>query len=208
VIDVATVDDKLKLFAKIIFEKVQKDSEQKVLDFSGEQDQYLETEKKNLLKLSESIVSQAKKKAEIKKNQVISKANIDGQHELLKRKKIIFDQTVEDIKKMADEYTLKPEYAVYLEKSISTGLSRINSNEVYIFLKNRDLENYKDKINEIVNKYKKPGMNVVLKEAASNILGGCICEDKDRTLRVDCSMLTVIEDNRGLIGKELLDNLQ
>lgn len=203
-----TVDDKLKLFTRIVLEKVQKDSEQKVLDFKSSRDMNLEEQRKNTLKASESIISQAKKRAELKKNQIVTKAGTDGQREILKCRKEIFDRTVGDLKTMAEEYTAKPEYAGYLEKCIGTVLSKIDSGEVYLFLTERDMDNYRDKIEESVNRHKRPDIKVKVRKAPGNIIGGCFGEDKDSTLRIDCSMLTAIEDSREVIGKELSDNLR
>lgn len=203
-----TVDDKLKLFAKVVFEKVQKDSDQKVTQFTNEHDEYLKREKENILKESQAIINRARKKAEAKKNEIISKANTDGQRELLKKRKELFDQTIEDISDMVKIYTSKPEYAIYLEKCIKDGLSRIGAKDVVIYLKHQDICNLRDKINEIIDKYKAADMSVSVKETDMDILGGCIIEDGAGTIRVDCSMASAIDQNRGLIGRELMDNLQ
>jgi Archaeal/vacuolar-type H+-ATPase subunit E len=204
----AAIDEKLKLFSRIVLEKVQKDSEQKVIAFTGEYDRRIEIEKQNILKESETTINQAKKKAEQKRNQIISKVNIDGQYELLKTRKNIFDQVMEDIRKMAEDYTSEPEYLVYLEKSIANGLSKFDGDEVVIFLKSGDIERYSGQINRFVNKYKKAGMQVAVEATVKPILGGCILEDRQRKMRIDCSMASAIEENRMLIGKELNDNLQ
>lgn len=203
-----TVEDKLKLFAKIVFEKVEKESEQKVEEFSKNQDQLLESEKRNIIKESENLIKQTKKKAEDKRRQIISKANIDRQHALLKKRKEIFDRAIDDIRNLALLFTNQPEYAAFLEKCISNGLSKIEDLELEILLKTSDIENYGNTIKELLDKYKKPGMTVRIIGTEEDILGGCIFVNSCKTLRVDCSMASVIEDNRGLIGRTLMDNLQ
>lgn len=204
----ATIDDKLKLFTKVVLEKVQKDSEQRINKFTGEHDKYLKDAKEKITKESEEIKNQTKKKAEAKKNLVISRANIDGQRELLEKKKELFDHTIMDIRKMAEDYTSKPEYADYLEKCIKNGLSRFDTKNIIVYLKPSDISNLRDKINKAINKYKAAGMVVTLKETTMDIIGGCVLESSEGTMRVDCSMSSVIEGNRGLIGRELIDNLQ
>lgn len=203
-----TVEDKLKVFAKIIFEKVEKDSEEKVEKFTKCHDLMLEQEKKNILKESENMIKQARKKAELKKNEIISKANTDRQHMLLQKRKELFDRMVEYIRNYAVDFTKQPEYLLHLEKCISNGISQIDGDDIMLFFKHNDIEQYGESINEFVCKYKKPGMTISVEETNRDILGGCICEDKSRTMRIDCSMASAIDDNKGLIGKVLMDNLQ
>jgi len=203
-----TVDDKLKLFAKIVFERVEKDSEKKILSFTHNYDQIVEEEKKNILRQSENHIKQMKKKAENRRSQIISKATIDMQHMLLKKKKEIFDRTVADIKKLAETFTVQHDYIGFLEKCISSSLSQIDCEDVVLFFKPQDIDNYCDKIKEFVSKYKKEGMKVFVDKTDRDIIGGCICEDKGKTMRVDCSIQSLIEEKKSLIGKTLMDNLQ
>jgi V/A-type H+-transporting ATPase subunit E len=205
---VTTIDDKLKVFAKIVFEKVEKDSEQKIADFTKEHEKLIENEKENVLRQSESMVRQMKRKAEAKRNQIISKANIDGQHVLLKKRKEILDRTIENIKRLAEEFTGKTGYLCYLERCISGVLSNIDSDDVIIFLKPHDVESYSGAVREYIEKYKRPDMKVCIGETEKDILGGCICEDGEKTMRIDCTMAYMIESNRELIGRVLMDNLQ
>jgi len=205
---VTTVEDKLKLFAKIIFEKVEKDSEEKIIEFTKSHDEILEKEKENVLKESESMIKQMRKKAESKRQQIISKANIDKQHALLKKRKELFDRAVDDIRNIASDFTNSPEYLSYLEKSIESSLSKIDTTQIVIYIKSNDMGAYNKKIQYFIDKYKKAGVSVMIEEAKKGILGGCICEDENKTMRVDCSMASAIEDNKGLIGKVLMDNLQ
>lgn len=202
-----TIDDKLKLFTKVVFEKVEKDSQQKVMNATSNYDRFLEQEKRNILMESENMIKQMKRKAESKKEQIISKANIDRQHALLKKRKELFDRTVEDIKDMAERYTLQPEYIGFLEKCIKNCLLRINAPDVVMMFIPKDIERHGDKIKSMIDKYKMPDMNVSVMPADGKILGGCICEDMDRTIRVNCSMLSIIDDNRAVIGKMLVDNI-
>lgn len=203
-----TIDDKLKLFAKVVFEKAEKDSQQKVIDATKKYDRYLEEEKVNILKESEMTVRQMKKKAESKREQIISKANIERQHMLLKKKKELFDRTVEDIKGLAKSFRSSEQYLTFLEKSIEKGLSKINSMDIVMFFDKEDLKDRMDSIRDMADRYKKPGMVVEIAESDRDIVGGCIMEDRERTIRVDCSFSSIIDDNRILIGKMLMDNLE
>ena len=205
---VTTIDDKLELFAKIVFEKTEKDSEQKIAEFTKVHDDLLEKEKQNIIKQTEILVSQMRKKAEFKRNQIISKANIEKQHMVLKKRKELFDRTVNDIRKIGLDFAKQPNYLNFLEKSINNGLSQMEAQEVAAYFKNDDINNLGDRIIEFIEKYKKPYMKIAVIKTDRDILGGCIFEDIDKTLRIDCSIASLIDDNKKLIGKILMDNLQ
>lgn len=204
----ATVDDKLKAFAKIVFEKVETESEKKVSEFVKNQEQILETEKQNVIRESENLLKKTRKKAEERRRQIISKANIERQHTLLKKRKEIFDSIVDDIKSMAVSFTDTPEYMPFLEKSISSGFSRFEGQSAAGLFSAHDIAKYGEFIKEMTQKYKRTGMSVTIEEIQEEILGGCVFENVEKTMRIDCSMASILEENKGLIGSMLMDNLQ
>lgn len=203
-----TVDDKLKLFAKIIFEKVEKESQEKVADFTKSHDRLLEMEKQNIIKEADNLIKQTKKKAEDKRRQIISRANIERQHTLLKKRKEIFDRTVEDIRELAVSFTAQRDYLVFLEKCVKNGLMNMDARYANVLFTKPDAARYRKEISEFLNKYKKPDMTVSIQETDEEIIGGCIFEDAEKTMRIDCSMASIIDDNKVLIGNMLMDNLQ
>ncbi|HBM79584.1 MAG TPA: hypothetical protein DD426_01880 [Clostridiaceae bacterium] len=201
------VDDKLKLFAKLVLEKVQNESEKKVNDFKRNQDTVLESEKQRLLKESENLIKKTRKKAENKKRQIVSKAVMDRQRALLKKRKEVYDRMVKGIRDMTSEFVDEPEYLGFLEKNIALGFSKFDAKNAVMLVTPHDMEKYYDSIKSYIDKYKKNDMNVEIKKADDSMLGGCIIEDADKTMRVDCSMEMVLEDNRVNIGKTLTDNV-
>lgn len=203
-----TIDDKLKLFAKIVFEKIEKDSEEKVSEFSISQDRLLETEKNKIFEESKNLIEDSRKKALDMKKQIISKVNIEAQHTVLKKRKEIYDRTVEDIKALTVSFTESPEYIPFLEKSINMGLSRFKGGEVNAFFRAYDVQKYGNEINQSISRFKMPNTVIYIKETHEEILGGCIFENIDSTMRADCSMAAVLDDNKKMIGKLLMDNLQ
>lgn len=203
-----TVDDKLKLFAKIIFENVERESERKITESAKSQEMALEAERQKIMKESEDLLKQAQRKAEDRKRQIISKANIDKQHTLLKKRKEILDRTIEDIKGLAVAFTSREEYLPFLERCIESGLSRLEAREAVALFCKHDMEMYGEAVKSFINKYKKPDVSIAIQETNEEILGGCIYEDAGETIRIDCSIASIIEDNKGLIGNMLMDNLQ
>lgn len=202
-----TVNDKLKTFSEKIIMKVQEESDRKINEYSERNIKLLEKEKENTLKEAEALVEEAKRNAEFERQQVISKAGIDKEHSVLKKKSDIFMRVIEDIRKKSLEYTSRAEYIGFIESSIKRCLLEINSDEVTLFFRSDDLNRYKDKIEQIVNNTVNKNIKVCIDKTEEDILGGCICRNSRNTYRVDCSMRAVINDNYELIGKMLMDNL-
>lgn len=203
-----TVDDKLKLFAKMVFDKVEKDSEKTVSEFTDQQDKLLEEERLSLLKQSEDMLKQYRKKAEDRKKQILAKANIDRQHAILIKRKEIFDGVVQDIKNLSVSLTNDSLYIPFLEKCISTGFLKLDGREIEMLFTTRDMNKYREEIDGMINKYKSPDLSVTVNSTGEEIIGGCIFQNIDRTFRIDCSMSSLLDESKELIGKVLMDNLQ
>lgn len=202
-----TVENKLEVFSKNIMQKVEKDCDQELAQFGAINNELLEKEKQKAINEALVIVENMKKKAESEKNQMISKAIIEKEYALLIKKKGIFDTVIDDMSKMAVEYTLKPQYKDFLESYISKGLSQINSDEVIVFFTHADIDKYRVAIKIYINKTQNAHKNIDIEGMNADILGGCIVENKERTIRIDCSMASLIHDSREQIGKILMDNL-
>lgn len=200
-----TIDDKLKLFTKIVIDKVQQESENKIIYFTEESDKVLLEEKHKIEEQAGIIIKQSKKKAEAKKSQIISKANMERQHTILKKKQQIFDTVISELKNRALAFTDEKEYYNYLNDSIRKAIYKINTSNINIYIKKKDIDRFLEQIKSSLASLE---LQYNIKEASDDILGGCIIENQSKTIRVDASMLSIIEENKELIGRELVDNLQ
>lgn len=202
-----TVNDKLKAFSEKIIIKVREESDKKLQEYTKRNIELLEKEKEKTLKESETMVEDAKRNAESERQQIISKAGIDREHSILKKKKDIFERVLEDIKRKSVEYTSRKEYLAFVEVSIKRCLSSISSDEAILLFKPDDLYRYSNEIEKIIENTVNENIKIEVEKTEEDILGGCICKNGRNTYRVDCSMRAVINDNFELIGKMLMDNL-
>lgn len=203
-----TVENKLKSFSESIIKRVQEDSEQKLGAFSENNHEQLEKERVNVLREAEAIIEQIKVKAETEKQQIISKANIEREYTLLMKKKDIFERIVKEIKGMAHEFAASPRYGGFLESCIDKGLSRIKGREATLLFKSSDIEGHRNRIAGFINRKYAGTIDIHIAAADEDIIGGCIVQNKENTLRIDCSLSRLISDNEELIGKSLMDSLQ
>jgi len=207
VMPVITVEDKLMVFSESIIKKVEKDSEQKLHEFSLKYNKLLNEERQRILAEAEVILEQMKKKAEAEKKQIILKASMEKEHVFLIKKKDIFDIVVKDIKKIAALYTKKSEYENFLKICINDAISYIKSEEVIIILKTEDAERYSEDILSFIAKMWSGKIKASIDITDEDILGGCIAENLEHSIRADCSLEALIRGSSELIGKLLMENL-
>ncbi|KPU43786.1 V-type proton ATPase subunit E [Oxobacter pfennigii] len=202
-----TVEDKLKSFSDEIIKQVEADSKVKLQEFYDHSKRDIETEKKNILKEAHKKIEDMKLKSEAQKKQIISKASIDKDYELLKKRDEIFQRVFADIKKIAEDYVKSEEYEGFLLNCIDKGLSFVNAKEAVLILTHGDLEKHKEKIVSYLKNKRPDYINIKAEEGEDDMLGGCIVENKMRTLRWDFSIAAMIDNNRELIGKNLDENI-
>jgi vacuolar-type H+-ATPase subunit E/Vma4 len=175
-----TVDDKLKRFSENIIEKVQAESEKKINEFSRKSEGLLNKEKQEVMKEAEGVIKRMESKAEEEKNQIISKAMIDREHDILMKKKDILYRVVDDLKNMSADMAAKPEYEDFLKACIDRGLSKLMAEDVVIFFKPYDFERRRSMIASYLNNNWGRRKKIKIEQTDLDILGGCICENKDR----------------------------
>lgn len=203
---VITVDDKLKRFSESIIKKVQEESDKKIRESVSKIESSMDKEKQKVQREAEILVEDAKKRAQAEKHQIISRAEIDRDYALLYKRKEILDRVLEDIRRMAADYTVKPEYESLLKSAIKRGLSGFKDANVIIYFKPDDLSRYEGSIRELLNN-QFGERNISIQNTDPEILGGCICENEEKTMRVDCTLRALIDENKELIGKLLYGDL-
>lgn len=204
-----TIEGKLKLFTKIVFDKVEKEAQDNLTRFNERLEQEYEQQRAAAEKLYSDMVNGARKKAELKKTQVVSKAKIDAQQIILRKKKELLNKTISDIGSLALEYTNTQEYLGFLERCIKDALIQMEGCKHLIFyFSKRDLDERYEMVSEVISANIGQGIEFSIQATQGNIIGGCICQDKDGLRRIDNSMASMLEDNRAMVGKALMDNLQ
>ncbi|HHU64255.1 MAG TPA: hypothetical protein GXZ32_08670 [Clostridiales bacterium] len=205
----ATIEDKLKLFTKIVFDKVEKEAEDNLSRFNERLEQEYKQQRDAAQRLYLDMVNETRKKAELKKIQIVSKAKVDAQHIILKKKKELLDRTLGDIRQLALEYTKTREYLHFLERCIKDTLIEMEGCKHLIFyFSKRDVDERYRMVSEVISANIDKDTEFSIQPAQDNIIGGCICQDRDGLRRIDNSMASMLEDNRAMIGKTLMENLQ
>lgn len=201
-----TIQEKLRSYSEKITEYVRNETDRKYQEFISKQKEESEKKIDEASEESEEILTNSILEAEKYKKQVLYNAVVEKDKAVLSKRYDLFNSFIDEIKIYAKEYTKKGEYEQILLKTIELGMNEIQSNYGCIYVTAQDKNNYGKKIEEFIRNIF-PDKTFSVKISEKNIIGGCLIEDNEGTERVDCSFVTIIEDNKEYIGKILNDTL-
>lgn len=189
-----TIDDKLKLFSKIVFDKIDEEIKGDLKAFEKEKEEVLKKEKEKIDKDKKKTINIIERRSEIKAKEIVSKAQIQSQREILNLKEKMINDLLEELKSKLKEYSQTEEYKSYLYKEIDSAVKKYNEKEFIIYLTKNDYDRYKDELMNRLND------SVQIKESKDDIIGGFILQDKDMKFRVDNTLLSNIHHEREKVG--------
>lgn len=198
-----TIEEKLNLFTKLIYDKIEKENESLLKKFNLEYGNLLDDKKKEFEKQAEQLRKENEKNIEKQKLQIISKAKIEEKKILLEKRKEIFDEVLEELMAYCDDFTEKNEYKDMLLNDLKKVFKDIeNINNFELTITSKDYNRFKE---DILNMFS--GFNIEISEDDS-IIGGFIITDKEKNIRIDMSMKNRILNSKELIGEKLFEALQ
>ena len=200
-----TIEDKLKLFTSIIYEKIDEENHKLLENFELEKQRKVDEVKAIMDKERQEMLLEIDKRAKMKASEIVTAAKISAQQELLSLKERLIEEVKKEIEIKFKEFIETCEYKSILFNSIKVSLKKLGKGSYIIFLAEQDYEKYfleieKDILSEI-------NCDVIIKKASYQFIGGIIIEDIHGRYRLDNSILTKINDNRAVIGLEVMKNL-
>lgn len=192
-----TIEDKIKLFTKIIYEKIDEENVEAVSNFEKVKEQKLEELKKYMKDKRSEVLTEASKKAEIKYSEIITAQKIKSQQRILELKQNIISETIELVKKKFIEFVKSEDYRRFLLDLIDACMIKLNEGEYVIYFTKQNINSYESDIKATINKY---NLRVDIKETNLDIIGGFLIQNKDGKYRIDCSFVTKIQDNKELVA--------
>ncbi|GIM27460.1 hypothetical protein CPJCM30710_01260 [Clostridium polyendosporum] len=198
-----TIDDKLSLFSKIIYEKLDAEIENSILEFEKKKNEKLNVQYKKIAVLREEVLKDIEKKGRFKRNEIVSNEKLKFKKEnMLLRKQLIKEVVIEVYKKI-DQFTKSPQYKDYLLKSIEEILDKVKQGSYELMLTKQDIEKYKDEIIDILKRFH--DVRVKLSYSNEDMLGGMLLIDEDKSFVLDNTLNSKIHDNKELIGKRVME---
>lgn len=198
-----TVDEKIDLFSKIIYDKVQKENQQEIEKFNKQYGSLLELKKKEFTTEADKMFSEGNKRIDKEKSQLLSKTRVNQKKLLLEQKNKIFNEAVEGIIEYSKKYMESSSYKEEFMNNLKDSVNELESKKsLDIYVTSADLKGFK---NDIINVLNNADINFIGDE---EIIGGFILEDKVNNIRIDMSVLSRINESKELVGDKLFAILQ
>lgn len=200
-----TIEDKLSLFSKIIYDKLNEEKEEKLKAYDEEALREINNEKQNIEELRKNLKREALKKANIKANEIVAKEKLNKQREVLALKSNLIKVAVEEIKEMLLNYVkseLYKEYFLTLLKGVFQG---IGDGRYCVILLSRDYERFKKEIENLINIY--PSKIALIKVSEEDFIGGVILKDLEGKFKIDHSLYSKLTDSEEIIGVKVMEML-
>ena len=153
----------------------------------------------------ENIISNAEKKAENLKRQVIGSSKLSARNKEL----VLLEQAVNDVYVKAKEklglYSEQPNYRNMLTKNLDESIPNLGTSDVIIECLKRDVEFFKKQIESLSQKFNK---KIKVQSNLKNSLGGFKIKSSDGTVTLDNTIDSRIERLKPLIRKNIAQILR
>lgn len=192
-----TIEQKLSLFSKLLQQDIKTEIGEKIEAMEKEYDEIMSEHKRKVDKTAEDIIEHARKKGEMKRLELISKAKMQTKKESMVAKEKYIGVFIEHLKERIVSFKSTPKYKDYLKHIIST-LDNLNSYETdfIVYMTTEDKEMYGEYVLDTIVQggISKDRLRLAVKE--ESMIGGIILDSPEKNLRIDLSISTVIEDHK------------
>lgn len=198
-----TIDEKLKLFSKIVQDKVDKENQSAIDKFNAEYGNLLDRKRAEFKAEGDRIFEEGKKDIEKERLQIMSKARIEEKRVILDTRKRVFDEALDSLCQYGEVYAKTQEYKGAVLKDFKSALNEIpEASDIEVYITSRDNNAFGDDIKNTASK-----RNLSIK-CDDDMIGGFIIIDTEHRIKIDMSFLSKIDVSREYIGERLFEMLQ
>jgi vacuolar-type H+-ATPase subunit E/Vma4 len=198
-----TIEEKLNLFTRIVYDKVEKQNADAISRFNQECGSLIQQKTEEFTKQAELIESQIEKETEKEKLQMLSKAKIEGKKQIVAKKDEIFNDAIKSVLECARDFTETKQYEEMLIQDIKSALIEMSgSTSMVLYLTVKDSDRYDDKIKDI---FKGRALKIACDDS---LVGGFVLIDTDKNIKIDMSYTDRVNSSKDLIGERLFAILQ
>jgi len=198
-----TIDQKLKIFNKIVIEKLNHEYEELIHKLDKKDEEAMKDYKQSLSERAHSYRKELIEKGETEKKLLISKTRLDNKKEILKVRAGLVEKTKKNVLEKAVDFVQGESYKEYLEMLIEElELDLFCENTIILRMIEEDFACHGDFAKKQLNK-KCEKIDVIVENLDSEYVGGFMILDKSETFKLDCTIKTRIDEQSDLIGKRV-----
>lgn len=195
-----TIEQKLTLFSKLLSQELKEEVSQKTMELEKEYEGKIAESKYKIDKQAADIIDNARKRAEAKKIELISKGKMSSKKETMLTTEKVVVRFTEALIERARAFVDKPVYETYLKHTVAQ-LEELKdyANPLVIYMQEKDIARHKDFIEKELIKIGVQKEQLEFEKAESDIIGGLIIADPTLNMKIDMSMQSIIEESKDRI---------
>lgn len=195
-----TIEQKLTLFSKLLHQDIKEEVDKQLVELEKVYKQKMLVNQAKTDKEAQALVENAIKRAETKKTELISKAKMCNKKECMMTKEAYIHTFIEHLKDRIKNFTQTEDYKIYLEHYLMQFETlKDYENDLDVYITESDYNLHRGYIKEKLSAIGLKGEKLNFKVANDAILGGIIIEDPKLNMRIDASILQVLEDAKNHI---------
>lgn len=200
-----TIEDKISLFSKIIYDKVNEEKEEKLEVFDKEAQEKITMEREKREVLIRNLEIEVSKKSNIKANTIVAKERVSKQREVLFLKDKLVKDALEDVREKLVEFVSLSEYKSYFISALKRTFEGIDKGSYYLIVLKRDYERFKGDIEAVLSEY--PQRNVEIRISEVDFIGGLILKDVEGKFKIDNTIYSQLQESKEVIGVRVMEVL-
>lgn len=197
-----TIAEKLNVFSKIVIDKINKEYEEVVRRLDKEGEIALGEYKISLQNRALDYTKSYAEKGELEKKHIVAKVKMENNKHILKVKAELVSFVVDELMNRVEQFTHEDGYLKFLESMGNKINGEIgDSNELHLLMTGKDLNDYSKLM---INLIQEKNDCIIRTEVLNKqYIGGFIIFNEDRTLKWDCTMKKLIDENMDFIGRRV-----
>ncbi|MCJ7688017.1 MAG: V-type ATP synthase subunit E [Clostridiaceae bacterium] len=200
-----TIEDKISLFSKIIYDKVNEEKNEKLEALNKEIEKKLDLEKEKIEGLRRNLKIEVTKKSNSKANSIVAKERLNKQREILFLKDKLIQGTLENVREKLIQFVDLPEYKLYFISALNKTLKEIDKGNYYVIVLKKDSEKFQGDIEAVLSEYHNLNIEIVISDV--DFIGGVVVKDFEGKFKIDNSIESKLEDSKELIGVRVMEML-
>ena len=199
-----TIEQKLTLFSKLLNQDLKEENDKKLMALEKEYEKKIAENKFEVNKECTEIIEQARRRAEIKKVELMSKGRLSSKKEMMIIKEKMITQFMLELEKKVKAFVQTEEYKTYLETVINE-LESLKGQESHlvVYLTDSDYQYNQDFIRTAFNNIGLDVQKLKFEIDSKDIMGGMIIKDPVLNTRIDESIRTLINEQKDRIVERI-----
>lgn len=198
-----TIEQKLKVFTKIVIESLNKEYEQLIHDLDKKDEDALNDYKDDLVKRATLHKKELIEKGELEKKRMISKLKVDNRKEIMRKRADFVQDIILKLMKRLEEYIGQPEYEAYLMNQLIHIPDNLLDDDLIVEMTEKDQRQFGEKFKATIKEKQGNNVNIVYETLDEEAIGGFIVFTNDRRFKLDCTLKSMIEEKTDLIGRRV-----